>query len=454
MDNNFVDEITKKIVDKIGVTGRYKDVFSGMDKMDSSSKTLVRFCEILLNKIWKENERDMVETYKNVLDETDGNRTIIDDDYVGRNQIFEETGGKEQSLYKIIAPLLGIVKNFNDQMPEEMKMILLTDCFNTIAHNMELIFGSKQGSQFWFELKNRVLEEMLKIFDKDSVYINIDSESGIASIFFKADINGEIDFFSWHSKEEFLKNIEGFRLEDYQNSELYEQIQNKGKTKSYNHQTYNYIFQHCVDYEKSIEDVMSVEKREPKTTLAYEGGGSYEDKEEIADKLKKLVEDLQNVDSQEEMELLIKNSDYADKIQDVKILKLRGRYPVYYAELHINGKTALINCKKGFECKKHEDKCYTKDDIGQIETSTVEEISGMLEAEQLIKAKDIDQYIKKHPEKFAKIINGMTVEQKTIIMRAILCSSSEKDVGHILKELFAGENKDQDDKRNGGFDHE
>lgn len=454
MDNNFIDEITKKIVDKINVTGRYKNVFNGLDTMDSSSKTLVRFCEILLNKIWEENEQYMMDAYKNILGETDSSRMIVNDDYVGRNQIFEETNGKEQNLYKIIAPLLGIVKNFNDQMPEEMKMILLTDCFNTIAHNMELIFGSKRGSQFWFDLKNRVLEEMLKIFDKDSVYISIDSSSGVASIFFKADINGEMDFFSWHSKEEFLKNIEGFKLEDYQNSELHQQIQNKGKIKSYNHQTYNYIFQHCVDYEKSIDDVMSIEKREPETTLEYEGGGSYEAKEEIEDKLKKLVEDLQNVDSQEEMELLIKNSDYADKIQNIKILKLRGRYPIYYAELHINGKTALIDCKKGFTCKNHEDKCYTKDEIGQIEKSTVEEISEMLEAEQLIKAKDIDQYIKKNPEKFANIINGMTVEQKMIIMRAILCSSSEKDIGHILKELFGEGNRGEDGKRNGGFGHE
>ena len=43
-----------------------------------------------------------------------------------------------------------MVKKFNEKMPEEMKLVLLADFFNTIAHNLQLIFGDKSGKQFFY----------------------------------------------------------------------------------------------------------------------------------------------------------------------------------------------------------------------------------------------------------------------------------------------------------------
>ena len=48
MENSFVDEIVKKIIEKIKVTGKYKSIFANLDSNNSASKVIVNFCEILL----------------------------------------------------------------------------------------------------------------------------------------------------------------------------------------------------------------------------------------------------------------------------------------------------------------------------------------------------------------------------------------------------------------------
>ena len=79
---------------------------------------------------------------------------------------------------------------------------------------------------------------------------------------------------------------------------------------------------------------------------------------------------------------------------------------------------------------------------------------------QYITAEDVQKYVSSNMENIIPLIKGMTTEQKVMITRVIISTSSPEELGKIFKELFGGGNIGESGgigesgNRNGGFDHE
>ena len=418
----------------------------------------------------------------------------------------------------LFAPFMTAVSNKEEDLPYELKLILLADVFNVIAHNLNIFFDEPQGKDFWFGLKNEVLLELINIVDKNSIYITDETKhEGRIVIFFKATVQGDTKFFSWHTTSDLIEKIPGFREGRYESEELKEEIKNflpadkinnikynldlDQAIKIANYQIYNQVIHVHREFEKTISEIFSMQLKDEEKSFEYEGGGNYEDatviennseEMEVEDEMSKLIAEIENADTQEDVEKIVERF---EEIKDAKILKLKGKYPVFFVQLNINGKVIVVNCKKGFECK-YKGKCYTKIQIAQIRTTGINEIEEKEameskkkenakpkqkkrvgrpkksqnlivdeieaepvateeqknEQEQLIRAEEIEEYIKNNPEKITEVIKGMTKEQKMLIMKTIICSSDPKALGEIFQELFNGDNKGGN--RNGGVTHE
>lgn len=85
----------------------------------------------------------------------------------------------------------------DENKPDELNLILLTDVFNGMAHSLQ----EKRVKEL-YDLKHETMKKMLEIFPKGNIHIEEASKKNAdLVVYFRFLINNEPTFVTWHSKE-------------------------------------------------------------------------------------------------------------------------------------------------------------------------------------------------------------------------------------------------------------
>ena len=477
MDNNFIDKITQEIIDKINVTSIYQNYFDGIDFKQDSLSVLIKIFEKIFNKTLD------IEVLKEAYNKLNGEENTksedefvneISDDYSGKTGMYEDANFEDKNYFKMVSVLTANIKNLQQDIPEELKLILLTDAFNTIGHNYKVIFNRENGRKFWFGLKSQILLEMVGKFGKENVYVDFsenEAKNDVA-IYFKTKINNENEFFSWHLPKEEVNKLKIQKVYSNQNvkHELLDTKVNNGELtaqerdriinenlpidtflKTHNLGIYNHIFCLVFEHNKAFEECFNVDYIK-ESDISYKGGGNYEKafvKENVEETKVDLFEKIKESLSKEEIERVIKEEGVVDKVK-YDILKTRGRYSKFYVRISYDGKEKLIECEKEFRCEDYKGRCYTKIDLEKIEAEIGEnnnEIKAIVKddnekiieendnqstvsdkEETQITLKSIEKYLASEDgrKRLFDIVSNMSEKAKVEFMRIIMDTLSQE----------------------------
>jgi len=290
MSNINFDEVIEKLENILKNNPEYNDVFGNIDFNGDNLQIFGDFFENIFNKIYDKNRIKNIVPYLLHREED-----IFD--YAKRTVLQRKANNWDREYIKLINVSLNIMQNFDEDIPEELQLILLTDAFCIFPNSLPTIVGNKDDRIAWFELRNVLFKQMLTTFGKENVFVDLFNEDR-TNIFLKTYIDDEVKFFEWQIR---AGSIDGIALEDYTNEDLrneiimintpesklksseYEMVKNKELNldacfRIYNSNIYNWIFQERDDSGRELSDIFSIDyPKEEDLIYSYESTGSYEE---------------------------------------------------------------------------------------------------------------------------------------------------------------------------------